>query len=82
METKKTTKVKTKAKTATPIKAKKEKREPRAWYMDKEVGKIPLEEFLKDVPKSMGPTRTEMLKKINPDFFEGGEILDMRAVLK
>ncbi|MDR0565508.1 MAG: hypothetical protein LBG47_00485 [Prevotellaceae bacterium] len=83
METKKTT-AKTKAEkaeVATPVKAKRKKREPRGWYMDKEVGKIPLDEFFKDEPEFTGPGRTDMLKKKYPGFGTG-EILDMRAVLK
>jgi hypothetical protein len=80
METKKTT-AKATAEAATPAKPKRKRREPRAWYMDKYVGKIPLDEFLKDDPKPTGPSRTEMMKKKHSGFGTG-EILDMRAVLK
>jgi hypothetical protein len=80
METKTTT-AKAKATAAAPAKPKRKRREPRAWYIDKYVGKIPLEEFFKNDPPLTGPSRTEMLKKRHPDFGTG-EILDMRAVLK
>jgi hypothetical protein len=80
MGTKKTTKAKAKTKAATPAKPKRKKREPRGWYMDKYVGKIPLEEFFKDDPKPTGPSRTEVLKK--KGLFPYIEIVDMRAVLK
>ncbi|MDR1022657.1 MAG: hypothetical protein LBL94_05235 [Prevotellaceae bacterium] len=66
-------------KPTTTAKAKRKKREPRGWYIAKGI-RIPLEEFLKDEPENTGPSRWEELKKY-PDFF-GGEILDMRAVLK
>ena len=49
--------------------------------MDKEVGKIPLDEYLKDEPEFTGPGRMDMLREKYPDFFDL-EILDMRAVLK
>jgi hypothetical protein len=67
-------------KSTTTAKAKRKRREPRGWYIAKGV-RMPLEEFLKDKPKNTGPSRWEELRKMDPDFF-GGEILDMRAVLK
>jgi hypothetical protein len=80
MKAKKTTAAKAAAEPATPTKPRR-KREPRAWYMDKYVGKIPLEEYLKDVPEPTGPGKMELLREKYPDLFEL-EILDMRAVLK
>ena len=49
------------------------------WYMDKN-GKIPLEEFFKDDPKSAGPKRSEVLKA--QGLFPFIEIVDMREVMK
>jgi hypothetical protein len=80
METKKTTAA-ANGKAATPAKPKRKRREPRGWYMDKYVGKIPLDEYFKDEPEFTGPGRTDMLKEKYPGFGTG-EILDMRAVLK
>jgi hypothetical protein len=79
MKAKKTTAANAEA--GAPAKPKRKRREPRGWYMDKYVGKIPLDEYFKDEPEFTGPGRTDMLKEKYPDFF-GGEILDMRAVLK
>ncbi|MDR0710790.1 MAG: hypothetical protein LBF67_00385 [Prevotellaceae bacterium] len=80
MEAKKTTVANAEPKPAAPAKAKRKRREPRGWYITKGV-KIPLDEYLKDEPEFTGPGRTDMLREMYPDFFEG-EILDMRAVLK
>jgi hypothetical protein len=82
MATKKATAAKAQPTTeAAPAKPKRKRREPRGWYMDKYVGKIPLEEYFKDEPEFTGPGRMELLRKKCPDLFEL-EILDMRAVLK
>jgi hypothetical protein len=44
-------------------KGKAKKRDPSGWYMDKEVGKIPLDEYLKNDPPRTGPKRSDVLKK-------------------
>lgn len=48
--------------------------------MDKEVGKISLEEYFKNDPPRTGPKRSDVLKK--KGLFPDIEIVDMRAVMK
>ncbi|MDR0581457.1 MAG: hypothetical protein LBG31_00670 [Prevotellaceae bacterium] len=73
-----------KAKSAAPVKAKSKRTKKDinkgGWYMDKEVGKIPLSEYLKDYPPRTGPKRSDVLKE--KGLFPYIEIVDMRAVMK